>query len=176
MIITRTPLRISIGGGGSDLPSYYERFGGFFISAAIDKYVFIGINKTFTNEYFIRYSSQERPTEPGQIRHRIIREAVKLHQLGPVEMVSMADIPAGTGLGSSGAFTVGLLRAIYAFKREHVSALALAEEAAAIEIEKLGEPIGKQDQLIAAFGGLSCLELKADRVEVSPLGISNATL
>ena len=121
MIIVRAPLRISIGGGGSDLPSYYERFSGFFISAAIDKYVYIGINKTFTNEYFIRYSSQERVTDPAMIRHPIFREAVKLHRLGPLEIVSLADIAAGTGLGSSGSFTVALLRAIYAHKRELVT-------------------------------------------------------
>ena len=104
MIIVRTPLRISIGGGGSDLPSYYEKFGSFFISAAIDKYIYISINKTFTNEYNIRYSSQELVTDPGQIQHPIVREAIKLHRLGPLEIVSLADIPAGTGLGSSGSF------------------------------------------------------------------------
>src|ERR1700727_38571 len=100
MIITRTPLRISIGGGGSDLPSYYEKFGSAFISAAIDKYIYISINKTFTSEYNIRYSSQERVTDASQLRHPIIREAIKLHRLGPLEIVSLADIPAGTGLGS----------------------------------------------------------------------------
>jgi D-glycero-alpha-D-manno-heptose-7-phosphate kinase len=101
MIIVRTPLRVSIGGGGSDLPSYYERFGGFFISAAIDKHVYIGINRNFSRDYFIRYSAQERTTNPAEIRHPIIREAVKLHQLGPLEIVSLADIPFRRALGSA---------------------------------------------------------------------------
>ena len=140
MIIVRTPLRISIGGGGSDLPSYYERFGGFFISAAIDKHIYIAINKTFTNEYFIRYSSQERLTDPNNIRHPVVREAVKLHGLEPLEIVSLADVPAGTGLGSSGSFTVALLRAIYAHKRELVTMSSLAEEACHIEMNLLKEP------------------------------------
>jgi len=177
MILVRTPLRISIGGGGSDLPSYYRRFGSFFISAAIDKYVYIGINKTFTNEYSIRYSSQERVTDPAEIRHPIIREALRLHRPGPLEVVSLADIPAGTGLGSSGTFTVGLLRALYAFKRELVTTSSLAEEACHIEMDLLQEPVGKQDQYIAAFGGITCFEIDTEgRVQVSPLGITNKGL
>ena len=167
-------MRISIGGGGSDLPSYYERFGGFFISAAIDKYVFVGINSTFTDEYVIRYSSQERLTDPGKIHHPIVREAIKLHQLAPLEIVSLADIPAGTGLGSSGTFTVSLLRAIYAHKREPVTTASLAEEACHIEMNLLQEPVGKQDQYIAAYGGITCFEVdKAGQVQVSPLAITN---
>jgi len=177
MIIVRAPLRISIGGGGSDLPSYYERFGGFFISAAIDRHVYIGINKTFTNEYIIRYSSQERVTDPGKIEHRIVREAIKLHGLGPVEVVSLADIPAGTGLGSSGSFTVALLRAIYAHKREPVTTSSLAEEACHIEMHLLNEPVGKQDQYIAAFGGITCFEIdRSGQVQASPLAITNQSL
>ena len=177
MIIVRAPLRLSIGGGGSDLPSYYERFGSFFISAAIDKYIYIGINKIFTNEYNIRYSSQERVTDPDQIRHPIVREAIKRHQLDPLEIVSLADIPAGTGLGSSGAFTVGLLRAIYAYKRELVTTSSLAEEACHIEMDLLGEPVGKQDQYIAAFGGLTCFEIdRGGQVTVSPLAIKSESM
>jgi D-glycero-alpha-D-manno-heptose-7-phosphate kinase len=177
MILVRTPLRISIGGGGSDLPSYYRRFGSFFISAAIDKYIYIGINKTFTNEYSIRYSSQERVIDPREIRHPIVREALRLHKPGPLEVVSLADIPAGTGLGSSGAFTVGLLRALYAFKREPVTMSSLAEEACHIEMDLLQEPIGKQDQYIAAFGGITCFEINIEGlVQVSPLGITNKGL
>lgn len=177
MIIARTPLRISIGGGGSDLPSYYERFGSFFISAAIDKYIYIGINKTFTNEYSIRYSSQERVTDPALLQHPIVREAIKLHKLDPLEIVSLADIPAGTGLGSSGAFTVGLLRAIYAYKRELVTTSSLAEEACHIEMNLLQEPVGKQDQYIAAFGGLTCFEIERNgQVTVSPLSIKNPAM
>lgn len=178
MIITRTPLRITLGGGGTDLPSYYERHGGYVISAAIDKYVYIGINRTFTDDYFIKYSALERVRQVEDIAHPIVREAMRLHPVGPaLELVSLADIPAGTGLGSSGTFTVGLLRALYAFKREHVTAGALAEEACHIEIDRLNQPAGKQDQYIAAFGGLSCLDIAhSGRVQVSPLAISNPTL
>lgn len=178
MIITRTPLRISIGGGGTDLPSYYMRHGGFVASAAIDKYVYIGINRTFTDDYFVKYSALERTRTIEEIKHPIVREALRLHRIGPsVEIVSLADIPAGTGLGSSGTFTVGLLRALYAMKREHVTAGALAEEACQIEIDILKRPVGKQDQFIAAFGGLMCFEFQPDgSVTASPLLISNQTL
>jgi D-glycero-alpha-D-manno-heptose-7-phosphate kinase len=171
MIITKTPLRISLGGGGTDLPSYYREHGGIVISAAIDKYVFIGINRTFTNDYFIKYSALERVNTVDEIQHPIVREALRLHDVGPaLEIVSLADIPAGTGLGSSGTFTVGLLRALYAFKREHVSAHTLAEEACHIELERLGRPGGKQDQYAAAFGGLTCFEFcPDDKVRVAPL-------
>lgn len=178
MLITRTPLRISIGGGGTDLPSYYERRGGFVISAAISKYMYVGINRTFADDYLIKYSELERRRSVGEIEHRIVRAVLERHEVEPgVELVSMADIPSGAGLGSSGAFTVGLLRAVYALKREHVTAGALAEEAAHIEIDVLGEPVGKQDQHIAAFGGLTCFDFAEDgRVAVSPLAIDQATL
>jgi D-glycero-alpha-D-manno-heptose-7-phosphate kinase len=177
MIIARTPLRISVGGGGSDLPSYFERFGGAFISAAIDKYIYIAINKTFTKEYSIRYSSQERVTNPAEIRHPIVREIMKLHRLDPLEIVSVADIPAGTGLGSSGSFTVCLLRAIYAYKRELVTTSSLAEEAFHIEMNLLNEPVGKQDQYIAAYGGITCFNIdKGGQVSVSPLALTNRAL
>jgi D-glycero-alpha-D-manno-heptose-7-phosphate kinase len=178
MLITRTPLRISIGGGGTDLPSFYRRREGFVISAAISKYMFIGLNRTFTDDYLLKYSELERRRSIDEIEHSILREVFRRHEMPPgIEMVSLADIPSGTGLGSSGAFTVGVLRAIYAFKREHVTASALAEEAAHIEIDRLGEPVGKQDQYIAAFGGLTCFEFHSDdRVTVSPLAISQETL
>jgi D-glycero-alpha-D-manno-heptose-7-phosphate kinase len=178
VLITRTPLRISLGGGGTDLASYYTRRGGFVLSAAITKYVYIGINRTFTDDYFLKYSALERVKQPGEIRHPIIRSALELHPVGPaLEIVSLADIPAGTGLGSSGTFTVGLLRALYALKREQVTPGDLAEEAARIEIEMLEEPVGKQDQYIAAFGGITCFEFASDgRVQVAPLSISTATL
>ncbi|HET8672388.1 MAG TPA: hypothetical protein VFL87_02035 [Thermoleophilaceae bacterium] len=178
MLITRTPLRISIGGGGTDLPSFYTRREGFVISAAINKYVYIALNKTFTDDYLLKYSELERRGSVPEIAHAIIREALRMHEIPPgLEMVSLADIPAGTGLGSSGAFTVGLLRALYAFKREHVTSVALAEQSAHIEIDILGEPVGKQDQYIAAFGGLTCFEFHSDgRVSVSPLAISQDTL
>ncbi|MBV8195885.1 MAG: galactokinase [Candidatus Dormibacteraeota bacterium] len=178
MIITRTPLRISLGGGGTDLPSYYRTHGGVVISAAIDKYVYIAINRTFTDDYFLKYARLERRQSVMEIEHPILREALTMHDVGPaVEIDSLADMPSGTGLGSSGSFTVGLLRALYAFKREHVSASALAEEACHIEIERLGRSGGKQDQYIAAFGGVTCFEFCTDdRVHVSPLAISQATL
>jgi D-glycero-alpha-D-manno-heptose-7-phosphate kinase len=178
MLITQTPLRISLGGGGTDLPSYYRQHGGIVISAAINKYVYIGINRTFSNDYFLKYSELERVTDAAEIKHPIIREVLTRHPVGPsLEVVSLADIPSGTGLGSSGTFTVGLLKAVYAFKREHVVTGTLAEEACTIEIDQLGRAVGKQDQYIAAFGGLTCLEFcQDDEVRVSPLRISNQTL
>jgi D-glycero-alpha-D-manno-heptose-7-phosphate kinase len=178
VIITRTPLRISLGGGGTDLPSYYRRNGGTVIAAAVNKYIYIGINRTFTDDYFIKYSEMERAREISEIRHPIVREALQLHQVGPsLEIVSLADIPSGTGLGSSGTFTVGLLRALYALKHEHVSAGALAEQACHVEIDLLGRPVGKQDQYIAAFGGLTCIDIATDgAVHVSPLAITQETL
>ncbi|HEY7927057.1 MAG: galactokinase [Candidatus Dormibacteria bacterium] len=178
MLITRTPLRISLGGGGTDLPSYYREHGGVVVSAAIDKYIFIAINRTFTDDYFIKYSELERARTVAEIRHPLVREALALHDVGPgIELVSLADIPSGTGLGSSGAFTVGLLRALYALKREHVSANVLAEQACEIEIDRLGRSVGKQDQYIAAFGGITCFEFCRDgRVQVAPLMISQETL
>jgi D-glycero-alpha-D-manno-heptose-7-phosphate kinase len=178
MLITRTPLRISLGGGGTDLPSYFRQFGGMVVSAAINKYVYIGINRTYAADYLLKYSELERVRKAADIQHPIIREALTTHPIGPyLEIVSLADIPAGTGLGSSGTFTVGLLKAIYAFKREHVVTGVLAEEACTIEIDHLSRAVGKQDQYIAAFGGLTCLEFcKDDEVRVSPLRISNQTL
>lgn len=178
MLITRTPLRITLGGGGTDLPSYFSRRPGFVISAAIDRYIYIGLNRTFTDDYFLKYSALERVAHPDEIEHPIIRTALQLHEVGPsLEIVSLADIPAGTGLGSSGSFTVGLLRALYAYKREHVTAGDLAEEACRVEIDLLGRPVGKQDQYIAAFGGVTCFEFHADgRVKVSPLSIPTSTM
>ncbi len=178
MLITRTPLRITLGGGGTDLPSYYERHPGFVISAAIDKYIYIGMNRTFTNDYFLKYSALERVSEASEIEHPIIRTVLEQHAVGPaIEVVSLADIPAGTGLGSSGAFTVGLLRAVYAWNEQPVTAGELAEEACRVEIELLGRPVGKQDQYIAAFGGLTCFEFETHGgVRVSPLNVPGTTL
>ena len=177
MIITRTPLRITLGGGGTDLPSYYEQHGGVVLSAAVNKYIFISLNRTFTPDYFLKYSSLERVEKASAIEHPIIREALLNHGVEPsVEIVSMADIPSGTGLGSSGAFTVGLLRAIYAARRDHVSAGDVAEEACRIEIEQLSRPVGKQDQYVAAFGGLKTYTFNPDgTVGVEPLAISTET-
>lgn len=178
MLITRTPLRISIGGGGTDLPSYYSTEGGTVVSAAIDKYVYIGVNHTFTDDYFIKYSRLERATTRAQIEHPIFREVFEMLDVAPaIEVVSMADIPAGTGLGSSGSFTVGLLRALYAYRREHISAADLAELACHVEIDRLREPVGKQDQYIASFGGINCFHFAPDgRVTVEPLSLSQTTV
>jgi len=177
MIITRTPLRISIGGGGTDLPSYYGEFGGFVIAAAISQYVYISINKMWRPGYLLKYSCLEHATDVRRIKHPIFREVLARHNgEGSLEIASMADVPAGTGLGSSGAFAVGLLRALYAHKKKHVSACEIAEEACDIEINILRQSVGKQDQYIAALGGLTCLEFHTDgRVTFSPLAISAAT-
>jgi D-glycero-alpha-D-manno-heptose-7-phosphate kinase len=159
MIITRTPLRLSIGGGGTDLPSYYEEFGGFVISAAINKYAYVSANRSFFPGYILKYSEMEIVQERSAIRHRLIREALSVYNIeGPIEIVSIADVPAGTGLGSSGTFLVGLIHALHAFGHNPVGPDALAREAVEIEMNRLKEPIGKQDQYIAAYGGLLCQE------------------
>jgi D-glycero-alpha-D-manno-heptose-7-phosphate kinase len=178
MIITRTPLRISIAGGGTDLPSYYRRFGGSLISAAITKYIYIGINQTFSRGYQVKYSKFENVETIEEIQHPIVREAFRRHAVPPsIEIISLADIPAGTGLGSSGSFSVGLLRALHAAKRVHVTAEEVAREACHIEIDILKHPIGKQDQYIASYGGITHFEFRADdSVKVSPLTISSQTL
>jgi D-glycero-alpha-D-manno-heptose-7-phosphate kinase len=167
-----------MGGGGTDLPSYYKRFGGFVVAGAIDKYIFVSLNRTFADDYFLKYSIVEHAQEVQDIEHPIIREILGDHQIGPaIEVVTMADIPAGTGLGSSGSFAVGLLRAVYAFNRIPVLPGDLAEEAINVEVERLDRPTGKQDQYIAAFGGLSCFEIEpGGRVNVSALKVSNETL
>jgi D-glycero-alpha-D-manno-heptose-7-phosphate kinase len=178
MIITRTPLRISIGGGGTDLPSYYQRHGGFVLSAAISQYVFVSVNRMFHDGYLLKYSSLENVKTVDEIRHPILREVLRRHNgHGFLEIASIADVPAGTGLGSSGTFTVGLLKALLAYKRKHVSAADLAEEACDIEINVLRQAVGKQDQYIAAFGGIMSFEFRADgSVNALPLAISNDTL
>ncbi|MGH7267700.1 MAG: galactokinase [Candidatus Rokuibacteriota bacterium] len=178
MIIARSPLRISLGGGGTDLPSYYRRFGGFVLAAALDRYVYITVHTTFVPEIIVKYSRLERVASVDEIKHPIIREALRLLDLGQsLEITSMADIPAGTGLGSSGSFTTALLKALYAYRRRPILAEELAREACAIEIERLGEPIGKQDQYISAFGGLMGFEFRPDdTVEVAPLRIDAETL
>jgi D-glycero-alpha-D-manno-heptose-7-phosphate kinase len=178
LLITRTPLRISIGGGGTDLPSFYRNDGGYVLSAAIDKYIYIALNRTFSDDYFLKYSEIERVKFIDDIKHPILREAFRCHDLGRhIELVSIADVPSGTGLGSSGAFTVGVLKAMYAMKREHVTAAALAEEACRVEIDVLKNSVGKQDQYIAAFGGLTEFTFrKDDSVEVAPLAIAGNTL
>ncbi len=179
MIIVRSPLRISLGGGGTDLPSYYEQYGGFLVAAAIDKYVYITLHHNFTQEFIVKYSRLERVKTVEEIQHPIVREALKLAGLqeAGLEITSMADIPAGTGLGSSGSFTTALLKALHAHQKNSVAPAQLAEQACEIEINRLREPIGKQDQYIAAFGGITCMRfLPGGKVEAWPLKISEETL
>jgi D-glycero-alpha-D-manno-heptose-7-phosphate kinase len=179
MIITRSPLRISLGGGGTDLPSYFREHSGFLIAAAIDKYVYINVHRRFVNGFLLKYSSLEEVATIEEIKHPIIREALKLVDIQELnlEITSMADIPAGAGLGSSGSFTTALLKALHALKKNLVHPAELAEQACCIELEKLGEPIGKQDQYISAYGGITCFRFLPDgRVEAAPLKISEETL
>ena len=179
MLITRSPLRISLGGGGTDLPSYYQDYGGFLIAAAIDKYVYITLHQTFVEELIIKYSNLEKVSDIDDIQHPIIRESLKFIDIEAthLEISSMADIPAGTGLGSSGSFTTALLKNLHAFKKNLVHPQNLAEQACHIEIERLKEPIGKQDQYISAYGGLTCFEfLPEGKVNAFPLKIASDTL
>ena len=179
MILVRSPLRITLGGGGTDLPSYYREHEGFVISAAIDKYVYLNIIKTFKKEILIKYSKFETAKKIKDIQHPIVREVLSYfnfkapHQL---EIVSLADIPSGTGLGSSGSFTTALIKGCSMFQKRQLSQLEIAEIACHIEIDKLKEPIGKQDQFISSFGGVTCFTFqKNDKVSVRPLDISHDT-
>jgi D-glycero-alpha-D-manno-heptose-7-phosphate kinase len=175
MIIGRSPLRISIGGGGTDLPSYYRAHGGFVLSAAITQYVYVTFQLTPLKEMLIRYSQIERVKTIAEIRHPIIREALKLTgvEAPHFELTSIADIPAGTGLGSSGSFTTCLLKVLYKHKRHFIHPRELAEMACHIELDLLNEPIGKQDQYIAAFGGVTAFEFRRDgQVDATPLDAS----
>jgi D-glycero-alpha-D-manno-heptose-7-phosphate kinase len=179
VIIVRAPLRISLGGGGTDLPSYYREHGGFVLSAAIDRYVYITLHETFQREFLIKYSATEVVQTIDEIKHPIIREALRMVPVSAphLEIVSLSDIPAGTGLGSSGSFTVALLRALHTLNKEFVPRQVLAEQACHIEIDLLKEPVGKQDQYIASFGGITAFEFPQEGpVRVSPLSLSNETL
>jgi D-glycero-alpha-D-manno-heptose-7-phosphate kinase len=179
MIITRSPLRISLGGGGTDLPSYYRKHSGFLIAAAIDKYVYITLHQTFVEDLIVKYSKIERVPSSAEIQHPIIREALQLLGIDGsyLELTSMADIPAGTGLGSSGSFTTALLKALHTYKKNLIHPRELAEQACHIEIDRLGEPVGKQDQYIAAYGGITCFQfLPNDQVEAWPLKLSMETI
>lgn len=179
MIVVRSPLRISLGGGGTDLPSYYQDHGGFLIAAAIDKYVYITLHQTFVEELIVKYSKLERVKTIHEVEHPIVREALKYINIAAphLEISSMADIPAGTGLGSSGSFTTALLKALHTLKKNLVHPHELAEQACHIELNLLKEPIGKQDQYIAALGGITCFNFHPDhQVEAWPLNISQETL
>jgi D-glycero-alpha-D-manno-heptose-7-phosphate kinase len=178
MIITRSPLRVSLGGGGTDLASYYSEHSGFLVAAAIDKYVYLTHHKTFQKEIIVKYSKLERVNSVDEIEHPIFREALKLTGVidAHTELTSMADIPGGTGLGSSGSFTTALLKALHTYNKHPISPAALAEQACDIEINKLGEPIGKQDQYIAAIGGITAFTFHKDgRVEYRPVKLSEET-
>jgi D-glycero-alpha-D-manno-heptose-7-phosphate kinase len=171
MIISRTPLRVSFFGGGSDLPAYYRRHGGAVLSTTIDKSVYVTVSRKFDDAVRVSYSRTEEVARAADVEHPLVREALGLLNIdGGVEITSVADIPArGTGLGSSSSFTVGLLNALHAFQGRHASARRLAEESCVIEIDRGGEPIGRQDQYAAAFGGFNLIRFHSDdRVEVTP--------
>jgi D-glycero-alpha-D-manno-heptose-7-phosphate kinase len=179
LIITRSPFRVTLGGGGTDLPSFYERHGGFVIAAAIDKYVYITIHDSFGSDLLVKYARLERVPSAEHLEHPLFREALRFQEMDgrSLEIVSMADIPAGTGLGSSGSFTTALLKALHTHRKLIVHPRELAEQACHIEIDLLREEIGKQDQYIAAFGGLTCFEfLPGGQVNAQPLAISTETL
>jgi D-glycero-alpha-D-manno-heptose-7-phosphate kinase len=174
VIFSRAPLRISLGGGGTDLPSYYRKHGGFLVSGAIDKYVYMLTHTVFQRRYRMKYSSMEEVDEIGQISHPILRETLLRHWRGnPLEIASVADVPAGTGMGSSGAYTVCLLKGLAHARRTSITPGALAEAACEIEIDVLREPVGKQDPYVAAHGGICAYTFSPDgSVEVEPLELA----
>ena len=179
MIITRSPLRITLGGGGTDLPSYYQDHEGFLVAAAIDKYVYVNVMRPFTEGIYLKYSQIQNVQRIADVDHPIIREALQLLEFKTpqVEITTLADIPAGTGLGSSGSFTTALLKALYTHRKRNLHQEEQAELACHIEIDRLAEPVGKQDQYIAAMGGLTCFNfLKDGKVQAQPLPISLNTL
>ncbi len=179
MIIVRSPLRISLGGGGTDLPSFYKHHEGFVISAAINKYVFTTITKPFEKGYYLKYSSTEKTKFIKNIKHPIIREVLieeKIKDL-PIEITTLADIPSGTGLGSSGSFTSSLIKALYEYRKLKIDTETLAKKACQIEIEKLNDPVGKQDQYIATYGGIRSFNFyKNGGVAINNLKMKNANI
>jgi D-glycero-alpha-D-manno-heptose-7-phosphate kinase len=178
MIITRAPLRIPLGGGGTDLPSYYQHRGGSLISAAVNKYIYITVNRRFESSTRISYSKTEIVDNVDAIEHPIVREALRLLKISDsLEITSIADIPASTGMGSSSCFTVALLLALHTYKREHLGPQALAEEAYHIERDILNEPVGKQDQYLAAFGGVVTMDIARDgKVDVGSVALAENAL
>ncbi len=179
MILSRAPFRVPLGGGGTDLPSYYSKYGGFILSAGINKYLYMYVNRPAADEFIrLKYSRYEQVTSPHEIEHDLVRPALQCLGLsGSLEIVSMADIPGGTGMGSSGTYLVALLSALYELKREKVPVQVLAEQACHIEMNLAGHPVGKQDQYLAAFGGITCMDICGDgKVHVSPLDISLTTV
>jgi D-glycero-alpha-D-manno-heptose-7-phosphate kinase len=178
VIFSRAPLRLSLGGGGTDLPSYYTRRGGFLIGGAIDKYIYLITHTVFQRSYRMKYSEFEEVDDPKDIRHPILRESLLRHWRGaPLEIASVADVPAGTGMGSSGAYTVNVLKALALAKGISTTPERLAEQACEIEIDVLGEPVGKQDQYVSAHGGVCAYTFNPDgRVDVEPLELAPETL
>jgi D-glycero-alpha-D-manno-heptose-7-phosphate kinase len=179
MIIAKAPLRITLGGGGTDLRSYYFKHGAFWISAAVDKYIYISIHDIFPDEIILKYSKLERVKTVEEVEHALLRECLRVMGVRQrIEISSFADLPEGTGLGSSGAFAVAVLKGLHSYTRKHVTNRQLAEEACRLEIEQLGRPVGKQDQYIAAFGGINCFSIAAgtDEVDVVPLQIPRPAL
>jgi D-glycero-alpha-D-manno-heptose-7-phosphate kinase len=178
VIFGRAPLRISLGGGGTDLPSYYRQHGGFFVSAAVDKYVYMLTHTVFQRRYRMKYSELEEVDRPEEICHPILREGLLRHWCGsPLEIASVADVPAGTGMGSSGAYTVCLLKSLIRARHTSISPVELAEAACEIEIEVLGEPVGKQDPYVAAHGGICAYTIHREGgVEVKPLELDPVVL
>jgi len=178
MILSRAPTRISLGGGGTDLPSYYSRRGGFLIAGAINKYCNILANKRFEDDIRLSYSKMEIADKVSDIKHRIFKAALEFVDIEKgIELHSTADVPASSGVGTSSAFTVALLNALHTYKRDYVTQQQLADEACYLEIDVIGEPIGKQDQYMSAFGGLTCLTFeKNGDVIVEPLHITNESL
>jgi D-glycero-alpha-D-manno-heptose-7-phosphate kinase len=178
MIITQTPLRISIAGGGTDLPGYYRERGGYVVSTAIDKYIYVIVKARYDDKIYVDYSKKEIVDSIDEIQHELVREAARMARMeNGFEVAMMADIPSeGSGLGSSSSLTVGLLNAFYQYKGEQVSSERMAQEACAIEIDILGKPIGRQDQYIAAYGGLCGFTFNSDdSVTVERLSISIAS-
>jgi D-glycero-alpha-D-manno-heptose-7-phosphate kinase len=178
MIYSRAPLRLSLGGGGTDLPSYYQEHGGFLIAGAIDKYVYMLVHSAFQRRYRMKYAELEEVDSAAEIRHPILRETLTRHWQGsPLEIASVADVPSGTGMGSSGAYTVCLLKALALGRRSSITPGDLAEAACEIEIDILGEPVGKQDQYVAAHGGICAYTFHPDgSVDVEPLELDFETL
>jgi len=178
LIISKTPLRLTLGGGGTDLPSYYSKFGGFVVTSSLNKHIYVVVKDRFEDDVRVSYSITEIVDDVNNIRHPLVREALKLLGIEKhMEVVSIADVPSRAGLGSSGSFTVGLLHALHAFKGDNRSPNRLAEEACHIEMDILREPCGKQDQYIAAFGGFKCLHIDRDgKVEVENLKVSEETV
>ncbi len=175
MIITRSPLRIPLGGGGTDLPSYYSVDEGFILSAAIDKYVYIYVNRPAADDFIrVKYSIYEQVSNLSEIQHDLVRPALEMLGIDQrIEIVSMADIPSGTGMGSSGSYLTSLLTALYELKRERVPVSTLAEQACHIEMDLAGHPVGKHDHYLAAFGGLTILKIdRGGNVTVTPLDIT----